>query len=127
MEMSSSSVVLIVADTNFHNLCKDPAEYMTRLKAALAARADKMSTAISLFTISGRFGLTKVDPEFAVIEIDDKNKTAFGQALENASILFEELVTITNTPDDPYMSMVREVATNTSKTMTHYRYERKAA
>lgn len=119
------SAVLVLADSNFMNLCKDPMEYLTRLKAALAKRAEKMAITISIFTASGKYGLGKVDETLPVIEIDDKNKTAFGQTLENASLLFEEVVVITNVPDDPYMSMVREVATNTSKIMAQYKYERK--
>lgn len=123
--MQTPSAVLVLADSNFMNLCEDPAEYLNRLRRALAARAERMSCVFSLFTVSGKFGLSKLDRSLSVIDIDDKNKTAFGQTLENASMLFEELVVISNTPDDPYMSMVREVGTSTSKILTQYKYERK--
>lgn len=121
------SAVLVLADSNFMNLCKDPMEYLGRLKQALAKRAERLAINISIFTASGKYGLGRIDESIPVIDIDDKNKTAFGQTLENASILFEELVVITNVPDDPYISMVREMAHNTSKIMTQYKYERKAA
>jgi len=122
---SSSSAVLVVADGNFRNLCKDPTDYLARLKKALAERAARLQTAISFFTISGKYGVSNIDSDFSVIEIDDKNKTAFGQTLENTALLFEEMVAVSNTPDDPYMTTVREVATETGKTMTHYKYERR--
>ena len=123
--IQTPSVVLVLADSNFMNLCKDPVDYITRLRNVLAARAERMSTVFSMFTVSGKFGLSNLDRSLNVIDIDDKNKTAFGQTLENASMLFEELVVISNTPDDPYMSMVREVGTSTSKILTQYKYERK--
>lgn len=119
------SAVLILADSNFMNLCKDPLEYLGRLKIALATRAEKLAMNICIFTTSGKYGLGNIDGTLPIIDIDDKNKTAFGQTLENASLLFEELVVITNVPNDPYISMVREMATNTSKIMTQYKYERK--
>lgn len=127
IQESTPNVVLLLVDSNFVNLCSDPVEYISRLKNALNTRAERLHTTISLFTVSGKYGLSKLDTSINVIDIDDKNKTAFGQTLENASIFFEELVTISNTPNDPYMSMVREVATTTSKIMTQYKYERKAA
>jgi len=123
--IQTPSVVLVLADSNFMNLCKDPVDYINRLRQVLAARAERMACVFSLFTVSGKYGLSNLDRSLNVIDIDDKNKTAFGQTLENASMLFEELVVISNTPDDPYMSMVREVGTSTSKILTQYKYERK--
>jgi len=116
------NVVLVVADSNFINLCADPFTYMANLKAKLAERS---AEGITMFTVSGKYGLGNVDESIQVIPVDDKNKTVFGQTLENVTMLFDRLVTITIAQNDPFLSMACEVVTNANKPYTKYGYLRK--
>lgn len=109
--------VLIITDSNFINICKDPEGSVEKLKLGLSRNRN-----LCLFTVNGRYGLSQVDPKMEVSEIEDRNKTAFSQTLENACIIFEEFIVLTNTPEDPYIVAVREVATNNNKTLTQYGY-----
>lgn len=118
----SSNIVLVVADSNFLNLCKDPFEYITRLKTLLAERSKGAAT---LFTISGKYGVSNIDNSLPIIPVDDKNKTLFGQTLENATMMFDELLAISVSANDPFLNMAREVVTGANKTITQYKYQRK--
>jgi len=114
--------ILVVVESNFINLCRDPQDYVSNFKDKVVAMSDNKA---SLFTVTGRYGLTNVDNTIPAIDVMDKNKTMFRQMLENSSTLFDEVVVITSVPDDPYIESAREVATNTSKTFTRYGYPRK--
>jgi hypothetical protein len=116
------NVVLVVADSNFINLCADPFAYMARLKEKLAERSTE---GLTMFTVSGKFGVGNIDDTIGVIPVDDKNKTVFGQTLENVTMLFDKLVTITISANDPFLSMACEVVTNANKPYTKYGYQRK--
>lgn len=120
--VDGNSVVLLVADSNFVNLCNDPAGYVERLKNLINKRGDGN---VQIMTISGRYGLSGVDKDIRVIEVDDKNKTLFGQHLENISMFFDELLVVTISPTDSYMLVAKEVVTNACKTFTQYGYQRK--
>lgn len=117
----SSSVILVVADSNFVNLCKDPADYLTRLRTILGQR----STNVTVMTVSGRYGVNSIDTAFKQLTVDDKNKTVFGQTLENVAGIVDELLVVTNTASDPFMTAAKEVLGNAHKTITTYKYERK--
>jgi len=117
----SSSVVLVVADSNFINLCKDPSEYLTRLRTILGKR----STNVTVMTVTGRYGVNSIDTAFKQLAVDDKNKTVFGQTLENVAGIVDELLVVTNTASDPFMSAAKEVLGNAQKTITTFGYERK--
>lgn len=121
MELTKQpTFVLIITDSNFINICKDPEGSIEKLKNNLNSKRE-----LNLFTVNGRYGLSNVDPTMAVSEIEDKNKTSFSQTLENACLIFEEFIVLTNTPDDPYIVAAREVATNNNKTFTQYGYVRR--
>lgn len=117
-----ASVILVVADSNFINLCRDPANYVSTLKQRVA---EKRGGNAVLHTITGKYGLTNVDPSLPFLDITDRNKTLFGQTLENSALLFDELMLITINEKDPYMNSAQEVATQLSKTSTKYGYPRK--
>jgi len=120
--VQSSNVVLVVADSNFVNLCKDPAEYVTRLKKVLGERANG---SVTVMTVSGKYGLGNVDETLGIIPVDDKNKTVFGQTLENMCTVFDELLAVTNSTNDSFISTAKEVVGNASKTITTFGYPRK--
>lgn len=111
--------ILVVVESNFINLCRDPQVYVSDFKDKVVAKSHNRA---SLFTVTGKYGLTNVDKTIPAIEVMDKNKTMFRQMLENSSTMFDEVVVLTSVPDDPYIESVREVATNTSKTFTRYGY-----
>lgn len=116
------NTVLVIVDTNFNNLCKDPQEYVSRLKVIFGKRGNNTR----LVTVSGRYGLGAVDKSLSAISVDDKNKTLFGQTLENISMVFDELLIITINPSDPYLLAAKEVVTNSNKTITQYAYSRRS-
>lgn len=119
--VESSNIILVVADSNFAHLCKDPNEYVTRLRNVLGQRQKD----VTLMTVSGRYGISAVDSTIKVLNVDDKNKTAFGQTLENVASMFDELLAVTNTVSDPFICVAKEVLGNAQKTITTFGYQRK--
>jgi hypothetical protein len=117
----ATNTVLIMADSNFVNLCVDPSEYMARLKKLISEKGDSTS----FFTITGRYGVQTTDQALIQIPVDDRNKTIFSQTLENSAMVFDELIVISIMPTDPFLCAAREVLTNANKTITQYRYQRK--
>lgn len=114
--------ILVVSDSNMINLCDEPQEYVDRFKTRINELRENKA---SLFTVSGRYGLSNIDKSIPVIEIHYKNKTLFKQMLENNSMLFDEVIAISAVTFDPYIDSAREVATATNKTFTQYSYPRK--
>lgn len=119
--VQSSNVILVVTDSNFANLCKDPDEYIKRLRTVLGER----SSNVVLMTVSGRYGIGAIDNQIKVLSVDDKNKTVFGQTLENIAGMFDELLAVTNTVSDPFILAAKEVLGNAQKTITTFGYTRK--
>lgn len=117
-----STTILVVADSNFNNLCQDPQGYVRRLKERVA---ELRSGNTHLYTVSGRYGLSNVDASLPVIEVNDRNKTLFSQTLENSSMFFDELMAISIAEEDQFIKSAREVVTSANKTFTHYKYPRK--
>lgn len=115
---SPNLIILLIADSNFKNLCSDPEEYVARLKKMLGERGE-------LYTVSGRFGLSEIDPSLRTIEVEDRNKTIFTQTLENSCGIFDQFVVVSLFEEDPFIVGAREVATNYNKTLTQYGYVRK--
>lgn len=115
--------ILVVVESNFINLCKDPQEYVSAFKNKVTSNTESKA---ALFTVTGRYGLTNVDSSIPAIEVQDKNKTMFRQVLENNACLFDQVVVITSVPNDPYIESAREVALGASKTFTRYGYPRKS-
>jgi len=118
-----STTILVVADSNFINLCKDPHTYVETLKVRVAELHN--GTAV-IHTVSGKYGIANIDNSIPIIEVNDRNKTLFSQTLENASMFFDELMAISTVEKDPYIESAREVVTSGNKTFTHYRYPRKS-
>lgn len=114
--------IMVVADSGFVNLCKDPQSYVATLKERINAL---YGNNVILSTVSGKYGIGHIDPTIISIEINDRNKTLFSQTLENSSMLFDELVAISIFEKDPFIETAREVVTTANKTFTHYRYPRK--
>lgn len=121
--VQSSSVILVVVDGNFSKQCNEPDAYVTRLKKILGERT---TDTITIMTVSGNYGLGGVDSGIKAVAVDDKNKTLFGQTLENISSIFDELLAITNTLHDPYINAAKDVMGNAGKTITTFGYQRKS-
>ncbi|MNG46976.1 hypothetical protein D3C79_48430 [compost metagenome] len=119
--VQSSNVILVVADSNFCSLCENVDDYIVRLHKVLSDR----QSAYTLMTVSGKYGISALDETVSALPVDDKNKTVFGQNLENISGLFDELLVLTNTVSDPYINVAKEAMGNAHKTITTYGYRRK--
>lgn len=119
--LECASIILVVADSNFINLCQEPHEYVKRLKSKVA----EIHNNAVLHTVSGKYGISHIDESVPVVEINDRNKTLFSQTLENASMLFDELMIISISINEPFIESAKEVVTSSGKTFTHYRYQRK--
>lgn len=117
-----ASIILVLADSNFINLCKDPAAYVQLLKKRVVEMREDSAT---LYTVTGKYGIHNIDPTVPVLEINDRNKTLFSQTLENSTMLFDELIVISTNESDPFILAAKEVVTNVNKTSTQYRYPRK--
>lgn len=120
-QVQSSSIILLLADSNFINVCVDAIAYVKLLRERLAQRGDHAK----VYTVSGRYGLSQVDASIPVISVDDRNKTIFSQTLENSSMLFSEMIAVSIVPTDPYIHVARDVLTKANKNITQYRYQRK--
>ena len=118
----ASTTILLVADSNFINLCQNPYEYIERFKERFVALRGGNA---ELYTVSGRYGISSVDASMPVIEVSDRNKTLFSQTLENSGMLYDELVVFTIVGHDPYIESAKEVVTTANKTYTNYGYPRK--
>lgn len=116
------NIILVLADSNFSNLCENPANYVKLLKerVTIAREGDA-----SLYTVTGKYGISHIDETIPTLDINDRNKTLFSQTLENSTMLFDELMIISVVENDPYLLAAKEVGTTSSKTSTHYRYPRK--
>lgn len=118
-----ATIILVVADSNFINLCREPHVYVQTLKAKVAEM--HKGTAV-IHTVSGKYGIGNIDASIPMVDVNDRNKTLFSQTLENASMFFDELMAISTVDKDPYIESAREVVTSGNKTFTHYRYPRKS-
>lgn len=117
-----ASIILLVADSNFVNLCKDPAAYISLLKTRII---EKRQGDALLYTVTGKYGVSNIDNTIPTLDINDRNKTLFSQTLENSTMLFDELMVISINEHDPFIIAAQEVVTHASKTSTKYGYERK--
>lgn len=117
-----ASIILVLADSNFINLCKDPVEYVKVLRQRVA---DLREGEVAFYTVTGKYGVHHVDDSIPVLEINDRNKTLFSQTLENSTMLFDELIVISINDNDPFIVAANEVVTNVNKSSTVYRYARK--
>ena len=115
--------LLVIVDSNFINLCKDAKAYIERLKLVTQNRFGNKP--INLYTVSGRYGINHIDETVISIEVNDKNKTVFTQTLENASLMFDELIVVSVVTGDSYIDGAKEIVSTLNKSCTHYRYERK--
>lgn len=117
-----ATVILVLADSNFANLCDDAKAYIKLFKErVLAARSGDAL----LYTVTGKYGINGIDSSIPTLDVNDRNKTAFSQALENSTMLFDELMVISINENDPYIVAAKEVVTTASKNSTQYRYKRK--
>lgn len=114
--------LLVIADSNFVNICADADAYVNKLKDNLAKRR---SNGVSLVTVPGKYGISNIDKTIPELDVDDKNKTSFVQTLENASLLFDELIVVSIADSDNYIVGAKEVMTSLNKCFTHYRYVRR--
>lgn len=116
--------ILVVADSNFDNVCDKSAEYVKKLNAALTKR---VGDNLKLMTVSGRYGLEQYPDTFQVKEADVKNKTNFIFSIENMAKAdeFDELLILSIVDGDPYLNGLRTKITECGKTISHYGYTRK--
>lgn len=116
------NIILVLADSNFSNLCENPTNYVKLLKERVVTAREGDA---ALYTVTGKYGISHIDETIPTLDINDRNKTLFSQTLENSTMLFDELMIISVVENDPYILAAKEVVTTASKTSTHYRYPRK--
>lgn len=114
--------LLVIADSNFVNICSDASAYVNKLKENLAKRR---ANGVSLVTVPGKYGIANIDSSIPELDVDDKNKTSFVQTLENVSLLFDEMIVVSVADNDNYIVGAKETMTSLNKCFTHYRYARK--
>lgn len=117
------TTLLVIADSNFANLCKDPDNYLEKLKTVVNEHRDQE---VVLYTVPGKYGISSLDKDIQTVPgVTDKNKTVFMQTLENNAVLYDELIVISIANEDNYINGAKEVMTQLNKSITHYRYNRK--
>lgn len=115
--------LLVIADSNFINICNDPNAYLEKLKNVVEQKRGKEN--VVLYTVPGKYGISSLDKEMDNIPVQDKNKTVFMQTLENMANMFDELLIVSIAEEDIFIKGAKEVMTTLNKSFTHYRYARK--
>jgi len=110
--------VLVVAEPDFVPTVKDKMQYFSKLNAWLSRRTGDSN--LRGVSVSGRYG---VDMTGDVIEVDDKNKTAFIKSLDDHLMQFNEFVIIANYENDAFVTALTNRLTELSKPFTIYGYE----
>lgn len=114
--------LLVIADSNFVNICQNPDEYFEKLKTVVGKHAEN---GVVLYTVPGKYGINSLDKEIEAIPVVDRNKTVFMQTLENSASMYDELLIVSIAEEDNFINGAIEVMTNLNKSITHYRYNRK--
>jgi hypothetical protein len=110
--------VLVVAEPDFVPTVKDKMQYFSKLTAWLTRRTGDSN--LRGVSVTGRYG---VDMGGDVIEVDDKNKTAFIKSLDDHLMQFNEFVIIANYENDAFVTVLTNRLTELSKPFTIYGYE----
>lgn len=114
--------ILVIADSNFKNLCDDPKSYIDKLYSVLKGRHD---VPVSIVTVSGRYGLSDLDEGIGVLEVEDRNKTLFVQTIENAAANIDELQIVSLSESDPFIEGAAGMLSSLHKNITRYGYKRR--
>lgn len=109
---------LILTDTNFGNNCVEPKEYLLKLEKSLK---NSYGDDIVMKTVEGKRGLSEVIEDIECFEVDDKNKTAFKDRVEDRISDFDYLILLTIT-EDPYLNNVYKLCSEYKKTIIKYKY-----
>lgn len=122
MRADLPTTVMVISDSNFHNLCDQPDEYVAKLQKVIKSRLGENT---KITTIAGRYGLTKTVNEFDTFDIEDRNKTLFVQTIENNVNYFDELVIVSLTDKDPFIEGVADCMLTHHKNIVRYAYKRR--
>lgn len=116
-EFSYDYSVLVIAEPDFLPASLDSQGYFNKLNHFLERRSGDSN--LRLVTVSGRYGV----PFENVIEVDDKNKTAFVKSLDDHLNQFNEIVIIANFEKDMFVDALTNRLAELSKSFTIYGYE----
>jgi len=108
--------VLVICEPDFIYNVDDSEGYLNKMNGFLSTRAGDSN--LRLVTVSGRYGV----PIENVIDVDDKNKTAFVKSLDDHLNQFDEVIIIANFEKDPYVDALGNRVGELSKTFTIYGY-----
>lgn len=122
MRADLPTTVMVISDSNFHNLCNLPEEYVSKLHKVIKNRLGENTRVV---TVNGRYGLSKVNSDMTTYEVEDRNKTLFVQTIENNVNYFDELVIVSLTNTDPFIEGVADCMLNHHKNIVRYAYKRR--
>lgn len=122
MQTDIPITVMVISDSNFHNLCDQPEQYIERLQKVIKSRLGENTRIV---TVSGRYGLSKSTQDIESFSVEDRNKTLFVQTVENNVNYFDELVIVSITNMDPFIEGVAESMITHHKNTVRYSYKRK--
>lgn len=116
-DFSYDHSVLVIAEPDFVRTVDDIDKYFEKLNAFLTIRAQDSN--LRTVTVSGRY----TTPIETIIDVDDKNKTAFIKSLDDHLNQFNEIVIIANFEKDMFVDALTNRLTELSKSFTIYGYE----
>lgn len=116
-DFSYDHSVLVIAEPDFVRTVDDIDKYFGKLNAFLTIRAQESN--LRTVTVSGRYSV----PIETIIDVDDKNKTAFIKSLDDHLNQFNEIVIIANFEKDMFVDALTNRLTELSKSFTIYGYE----
>lgn len=111
--------VLVVVEPEFQHTVKDMEAYRATLQKFLGQRAGE--TPLRVVTVEGKFGFAG----FEAMPTDDRNKTAFVKTVDDYLTQLNEIVIVTNFENHPYFDALNTRATEASKTVSVYGYEKR--
>lgn len=114
--------ILVICDSGFSNVCKDPEDYIKRLHQMVGGRTNND---YQLHTVSGKYGIGDVDQNVQVMDIEDRNKTSFVQTIENMAELTSELIVISIVDFDAHIEALVSALSERCITIRRYKYVRK--
>ncbi|UVD32183.1 hypothetical protein [Vibrio phage phiKT1028] len=114
--------ILVICDSGFGGLCAEPLNYLERLRTMVGTRTNND---YELHTVSGKYGLSELDPNINTLDIEDRNKTSFVQTIENMVDLTSELIIISVVDHDPHIEALAAALSERCITIRRYKYQRK--
>lgn len=112
--------VLIISDHGFEHRIHNLKEYSQKLLEFIVKRTKGKS--LSFKTVSGKY-MFYPNCGIPTIEIEDRTKTVFTNSIIDNLGKIDEIIIITNHPDEPFLESLQNKIGEVKKSLTIYSYQ----